>query len=173
MNRVRVLQDRTQATPSLARQLQKTTLVTQVGNVRTKPVKIGFYATVLAIVSSVSVASAIGQSSEFGQGTIVNVQKQNVATPAVRPGANPTDTPLQSHYYRYQVSVQVNCEIYVGRYESELDDLPSELSPNNSVPIRLKKHAMYLDFPGDTLRMRIIHHEVSNGGACGQAAIGK
>jgi hypothetical protein len=148
-------------------------LATQNREWKEKTVKIYYYARILVIVSAVFVASAIGQSSDPRRGTIVNVQKQNVATPAVRLGADPDRTPLQSHYYRYQVSVQLNCEVYVGRYESELDGVPPALGPNNLVPVRLQKHAMYLDFPGDTLRMRIIHHEVSNAGACGQAAIGK
>ena len=80
---------------------------------------------------------------------------------------------MQSHYYRYNVSVQLNCEVYDLRYESEFDDLPSELSANNRVPVRLKKNVMYLDFPGDTMKMRIVRHKVSREGACGQTAVAK
>jgi hypothetical protein len=52
--------------------------------------------------------------------------------------------------------VQLNCEVYDLRYESEFNDLPSELSANNRVPVRLKKNVMYLDFPGDMVKMRIV-----------------
>jgi hypothetical protein len=136
-------------------------------------VKIGFYASMLAAVSAVTIPNAFGQFKESQKGTIVNVQKQDVARPVVRSGADPDRTPLQSHYYRYDVSVQLNCEVYVGRYESVLDDLPSALSPNDPVPIRLEKHVMYLDFSGDAVKMQILHQEVSHAGACGQAALGK
>jgi hypothetical protein len=51
--------------------------------------------------------------------------------------------------------------------------LPSALSPNNSVPIRVRKHVMYLDFPGDTVKMQIVHHQVSHELACDQAASAK
>jgi len=47
------------------------------------------------------------------------------------------------------------------------------LSPNNRVPVRLKKHAMYLDFPGDTVKMQIVHHKISHEAGCGQAALAK
>jgi hypothetical protein len=134
---------------------------------------IGLCVSILAAVSAVTVPCAAGQSEQSEEGTVVSVQKQNVATPSARTGADPARTPLQSHYYLYNVSVQLNCKVYVGRYQSELDDLPSALSPNNSVPVRLKRHVMYLDFPGDTVKMQIVHHEVSHEGACEQAALAK
>ena len=127
---------------------------------------------ILAAVSAMTVPRITAQSTQSQEGTIVNVQKQDVATPSVRDGANPTRTPLQSHSYRYDVSVQLNCEVYSLRYESELDDLTSELSANNRVPVRLKNNVMYLDFPGDTLKMRVIHHKVS-GTACQQSGTAK
>ena len=128
---------------------------------------------ILAIVSAVPIPYAVGQFKQFQQGTIVNVQKQDVSTPPVRTGADPVRAPLQSHYYLYNVSVRLNCELYVGRYESELDDLPAELSANNSVPVRLMKHTMYLDFPGDSVKMWIVRHKVSQEAACDQTASAK
>ena len=135
--------------------------------------KLGLCVSILAVVSAVTVPYATGQSKQSPQGTIVQVQKEDVATPPVRAGANPVRTPLQWHYYRYDVSVQLNCDVYVGRYETELDDLPSALSPNNSVPVRLEKHLMYLDFPGDSVKMQIVRHKLSTAGACGQTALAK
>jgi hypothetical protein len=134
--------------------------------------KIGFCAIILAVVGAM-VPFASGQSKAPQQGTITKVEKQDVATPPVRQGAEPVRTPLQSHYSVYNISVQLKCDVYVGRYESELDDLPSTLSPQNSVPVRLDKHVMYLDFPGDTVRTTIVHHEVSREGACAQSAPAK
>jgi len=135
--------------------------------------KIALCVSILAIVSAVTIPSATGQSTQSLEGTIVTVQKQDVATPPVRTGADPVRTPLQSHYYLYDVSVRLNCDVYVGRYESELDDLPSALSANNFVPVRLLKHTMYLDFPGDSVKMWIVHHKVSHEAACDQTASAK
>jgi hypothetical protein len=128
---------------------------------------------IFAIVTTMAITFAVGQSKQPQQGTIVQVRKQDVSTPPVRTGADADRTPLESHYYLYNVSVRLNCDIYVGRYESELNDLPSELSANNSVPVRLQKHMMYLDLQGDTVKMRIVHHQVSDEAACAQSASAK
>ena len=135
--------------------------------------KIVLYVVVLAVVGVVAVSSATGQSKPSQDGMIVNVNKQDVASPPVRAGANPDHAPLQSHSYLYNVSVQLNCDIYVGRYESESDDLPDALSPSNHVPIRIAKHVMYLDFPGEPVKMQIVSHKVSHADACGQAGLAK
>jgi len=135
--------------------------------------KVSLFVVILAVVSAVAVPSAAGQSQPSQEGIIVNVNKQDVATPPVRAGANPDHAPLQSHSYLYNVAVQLNCDIYVGRYESESDDLPDALSPNNHVPIRITKHVMYLDFPGEPLKMQIVRHKVSHADACGQAGLAK
>ena len=127
---------------------------------------------ILAVLSSGAV-SAAAQSTQSEQVTIINVQKQNVETPPVRTGANVDRTPLQSHYYLYNVTVQLNCEVYNLRYESDLNDLPSTLSANNRVPVRLKKNVMYLDLPGDSVRMRVVHHQVNSETACPDTATAK
>jgi hypothetical protein len=127
---------------------------------------------ILAAAGAVTVPHTTAQSTQSREGTIVSVQKRNEASPPVRAGADVGHGPLQSHYYSYNVSVQLNCEVYNLRYESEFNDLPSDLSANNRVPVRLKKNVMYLDFPGDTLKMRIIHHKASET-ACQQSATAK
>jgi hypothetical protein len=128
---------------------------------------------ILAIVSAVPITYAVAQSSQPQAGTIVSVQQQDVSTPPVRTGAEFGRTPVQSHYYLYNVSVRLNCDVYAGRYESELNDLPSALSANNSVPVRLMKHTMYLDFPGNSVKLRIVHHKVSQEAACDPTASAK
>src|ERR1700738_2335442 len=94
---------------------------------RRTSMKISLLIVTLAVVSAIAVPSAICQSKSSQEGVIVNVDKEDVAPPPVRAGANLGRGPLQSHHYLYNVSVQLNCDIYVGRYESELDDLPPTL----------------------------------------------
>ena len=135
--------------------------------------KIALCVGILAAVSAVTVPFSIAQSTQSQQGRIISVQNQNEATPPARAGADVDHAPLQSHYYRYNVSVKLNCEVYNLRYESELNDLPSALSANNRVPVRLKKNEMYLDFPGNTVKMRIINHKANSEAACQQTATAK
>lgn len=146
------------------------------------------FVSILAAVSAVMVPSATGQSLQPHKGTIVDVQKQGVTTPVKTGWINddericnqiggsncaPVSTPLRSNYYRYNVSVKLDCEVYVGHYVSEGDDLRLALSANSPVPVRLEKHVMYIDFPGDTVQMRIIRREASREGACSQTAVAK
>lgn len=135
--------------------------------------KLGLWVRVLVVITTVTLPFTAGQSREFVKGIIVKVEKQNVATPPVRTGAEAVRAPLQWQYYLYNVSVQLNCDVYVGRYESEFNDLPAALSTNNRVQVRLKKHTMYLDFPGDTVKMQIVHHSVSHEGTCEQTGLAK
>ncbi len=44
---------------------------------------------------------------------------------------------------------KVGCGTYVGRYESYIDYLPSAFSANKAIPVRLTKHVMYFDVPGE------------------------
>jgi hypothetical protein len=78
---------------------------------------------ILAAVCAVTVPRTTAESTQSQEGTIVSVQKRNQATP-VRAGAVVGHAPPQSEYYRYDVSVLLNCEVYNLRYGSEFDDLP-------------------------------------------------
>jgi hypothetical protein len=135
--------------------------------------KSGLCVSILTLISAVTVPYATAQSTQSQEGTIISVQKSDVATPPVRAGASPDRTPLQSHYYVYDASVRLNCEVYDARYESELDDLPDSLAANNRVPVRISKNLMYLDFPGYTVKMRIVHHKISRETTCEQTALRK
>jgi len=72
--------------------------------------KIGLCITILAILNAVTVCPLAAQSEQSQEGTIVNVQKQDVATPPVRTGASANRAPLQSHYNLYNVSLQLNLD---------------------------------------------------------------
>jgi hypothetical protein len=105
------------------------------------------------------------QSNAFVQGTVLSVQKEDVQSPQAMGGTNPTDAPLQSTYYAYNVSIHVGCATYVGRYETPFNYFPSAFSPNHSIAVRLTKHVMYFDVPGENeMKMAIVQRKI------GQAA---
>ena len=86
--------------------------------------------------------------------TVVSVA--NHETPSNYAGDSPSDTPLQAEVHSYDIGIQMNCTVYVVRYESALDYLPSVFAPNHAVEVTLQKHAMYVSLPGDReLRMSI------------------
>ena len=99
---------------------------------------------------------AMVQPKDATQGTIVSVQKGTVATPEITGASDATDNPLQTQYYRYDVSVKVGHGFYVGRYESEFNYLSNSLAPNHVVSVRLQGGVMYLDSQGDSLKTTIV-----------------
>ena len=78
-------------------------------------------------------------------GTVVSVV--NHETPN-RDTGNPTDAPLQSQVYSYDIGIQLDCTVYVVRYDTGLDYLPSVFSPHQTVEVNLQKHVMNVNLSG-------------------------
>jgi hypothetical protein len=86
-----------------------------------------------------------GTKQAYRSATVVSVAKHE--TPSNYVG-NPTDAPLQAEVYSYDIGIQLNCTLYVVRYETGLDHLPSVFSPHQTVEVSLQKHVMYVNLPG-------------------------
>ena len=103
----------------------------------------------------------------YVQGTVVRVQQHKVYSPDVMMGgSNPSDAPLTSRSYAYEVSVRVDCNTYVGRYETPFNYLPSAFTTDQPIHVHLTKHAMYFDLPNDPdMKMGIVRRTSE----CGQS----
>ncbi len=74
---------------------------------------------------------------------------------------------MKTQYYAFDISVRVGCGTYVGRYESYIDYLPSAFSANKAIPVRLTKHVMYFDIPGERdMKMGIVHRKIDQEFPC-------
>ncbi len=106
-------------------------------------------------------AAKQSRSDSYVQGTVVQVKKQKIYSPDTTiGGSNPSDAPLTSRYYAYEVSVRVDCKTYVGRYETPFNYLPSAFTPDQPIQVRLTKHVMYFDLPNDPdMRMGIVRRK--------------
>jgi hypothetical protein len=91
--------------------------------------------------------------------TVVSVKKHVSASNYV--GDNPSDAPLQARDYSYDIGIRLDCDVYVGRYESAIRYLPSVFAPNHEVDVRLRKHVMYISLPfsDDEVMMGIVGHK--------------
>jgi hypothetical protein len=103
--------------------------------------------------------AAQAYSAEFVRGTVVRVQKHKTQFPEYTVGgSNPSDAPLSTSYYSFEVSIRSACTIYVGRYLTPFNYLPSAFTDDKSVSVRLTKHVMYFELPDHPdLRMGIVH----------------
>jgi hypothetical protein len=97
------------------------------------------------------------KGDEQVHGKIVAAEKRRVESPDYPVGgSNPSDAPLTSRYYEFEVSIRVACTTYVGTYQTPFNYLPLAFNPNQSIAFRLTKHVMYFDSPGvEDIRMHI------------------
>ncbi len=111
------------------------------------------------LVAAPTVSAMAVNSNEWVQGTVVQVQKHRLESPAYQFGSsNPADAPLATRYYAYEVSIRVACKTYVGRYNTPFNYLPSAFTADQPIQLRLTKHVMYFELPdGWDLRMGIVH----------------
>jgi hypothetical protein len=123
-----------------------------------------------AALPALHASSVAVHSKQYLQATILSVQREELEE-ASRVGDNPSDTPSRSQAYAYDVVVRVSCGTYVGHYESPYDYLPSAFSPNRQVQVRLTKHVMYFNLPGDReMEMNIVRHQTERGVSCATSA---
>jgi hypothetical protein len=94
---------------------------------------------------------------QYQTATVVSVDKHVSQSNYI---GSPSDAPLQAEDYSYDIGIRLNCNIYVGRYESATNYLPSVFSPKRSVDVRLQKHVMYVSLPESDreVKMGIVGH---------------
>jgi hypothetical protein len=103
-------------------------------------------------------------SRRFQNATVVSVQKYDPYIPRRR---NPSDAPLASTAYDYDISIRLNCSVYVGRYESAIDYLPNAFAPNQPIEISLQKHLMFVRLPGTReIKMGVVRRYAVSGNSC-------
>jgi hypothetical protein len=90
--------------------------------------------------------------------TVVKVEKYEVPSNYV--GGSATDAPLQPEVYAYDIGLKVNCDVYVGRYQSATDYLPSIFARNHEVDVRVQKHILFVSLPDSDrdVKMGIVSH---------------
>jgi hypothetical protein len=121
------------------------------------------------LVLLISLHARAKQTTEDGYqtATVVSVKKHVSASNYA--GDNPSDAPLQSRDdYEYDIGIRLNCNVYVGRYESATRYLPSVFAPNHEIDVRLRKHVMYVSLPfsDDEVMMGIVGHRRAKDEVC-------
>ena len=105
------------------------------------------------------------KAKEQVQGQIVEVQKRRVQSPQYTVGgSNPSDAPLVSRYYEFQVAIRVGCMTYIGSYDTPFNYAP--FTADQRIAFRLTKHVMYFNVPDTAgIRMHIVHRQNECGNA--------
>lgn len=123
---------------------------------------------ITVVMSGLTAFAKNKQPDTLTQGTVVSVDREEVSSPN-QCCYTGTDTPLQSTYYAYKVSLHVGCVTYDGEYDTPFDYFPSAFSSGKTLQVRLAKHEMYFDVPGDSnLKMNIVHRSKDRTAACSE-----
>jgi hypothetical protein len=98
--------------------------------------------------------------------TVVSVDKH--VSRSNYAGDSPSDAPLLAEDFSYDIGIRLNCNVYIGRYESATDYVPSVFAPHHTVNVLLQKHFLYVSLPdGDReVKMGITSHHLLKGNQC-------
>jgi hypothetical protein len=104
--------------------------------------------TLLVLVSGLLLTSVHATTKpEYQTATVVSVESRAIPSPYV--GNGPSDAPLLSEVYGYDIDIRLGGTVYRTSYESTSADLPPVLVANHSVEVSLKRHVMCVELPGD------------------------
>ncbi len=127
-----------------------------------------YVCSICALVLSVFVCFATAQQKKdtgVQNATVVSIEQYT--PPSNYVGDSPSDAPLQANGSSYDVRIRLNCDVYVGRYETATGYVPSAFAPNHPVNVRLARHEMYVTLPtGDQVEMGIVSHKHDKQQAC-------
>lgn len=110
------------------------------------------------------IVSLNASTRQFQKATVVRAQKSYPDRP--RYGKR-TDAPPRAAEYDYDISIRLNCSVYVARYISSFDYLPTVFAPTHSIDVSLDKHVLYVVIPGTgEVKMGIVQRNSEPGDPC-------
>lgn len=123
-----------------------------------KRMKIYSSPVVLLTLALISVLSR-AETRPWQTGKILAVEKHEPEILCCHSG---TDTPLQSNVVDYDITVQIEDTIYLGRYQTWTGYLPTAWVKDHLVDSRVEKHFVYLKTPaGEEMRLSLLSRKHS------------
>ncbi len=111
-----------------------------------------------------SAVSLNASTREFQKAVVVSVEKYEPPTALHR---KVTDAPDPSSEYDANVSIRLNCVVYLGRYKSAIDYLPGVFAAGQSVEVSPEKPWLYVKVSGTgEVKLRIVRRRPIAGGSC-------
>jgi len=82
---------------------------------------------------------------QFQRAVVLRVDE---STPTLPNRRRLADSPTPPTVYDFEVSLRVNCVVYVGFYQSAIDFLPSAIVVDHSVEVSIEKHFIHIKVAG-------------------------
>jgi len=105
------------------------------------------------------------KKANYQNATVVSVNKHNSVSNYA--SGDSVDAPLRAADNSYDISIRLNCDLYVGRYRSSINFVPPEVSANQPVQVLMQGHVMYVTYPNQSRQMKmgiVSHKHVTDGG---------
>jgi hypothetical protein len=101
---------------------------------------------------------------QYQKAVVVSAEKHEPVTPH---RSKATDAPDPGTEYDYDISIRLNCSIYVGRYRSSVEYLPAVFAPNQPVEVSLEKQLLYVRDPSSRdIKMSVVRRHQESGDSC-------
>jgi hypothetical protein len=108
---------------------------------------------------------AMASTPQFQKAVVLRVDK---STPTLPNRRRLADSPPPPTVYDFEVSLRMNCVVYVGLYQSAIDFLPSAIAANQSVDVSIEKYLMRIKVAGGReITMERIWRYRESKGSCG------
>jgi hypothetical protein len=121
----------------------------------------------LCLFGLLAVSCAANAKTDPAQQSAIVMRVQKLDADSSFAGSNPTDAPLRSEVYQYDVWLKVDCTIYVGRYRSSFDQPPLVFAPERHMDLRVEKHVLYASVPGGgDAKLSVLRHGPASAGLC-------
>jgi hypothetical protein len=111
-------------------------------------------------------SSVLSNSSarQFQTAVVLSVQNHE---PEVSYHRKVTDAPAPPSEYDADVSIRLNCVVYLGRYKSAIAYLPGVFVSGQSVEVSPEKPWLYVKVPGTgEVKLRIVRSDPDARGSC-------
>lgn len=106
------------------------------------------------------------EKAGYQTATVMSVEPVESGNPNYG-GGNPSDAPTAAQEFAYNIRLKVDCTMYMGRYESATNYVPTAFKPQGSVDVRIAKHWMYVSLPMDQeVKLGLMNRHALPGGAC-------
>lgn len=111
--------------------------------------------------------TSLNASRQFQKAVVMRVEKSEPTLPY---RGRRADSPPPPTEFDYQLTLRVDCQVYVGFYQSAIDYLPSTITRDQSVEVSVERHVMRVRVPsGGEIRMGIVRHYSVSTGSCSSA----
>lgn len=78
-----------------------------------------------------------------------------------------TDAPDALTEFDANVSIRLNCVVYLGRYKSAIDYMPSVFAPEQAVEVSPEKNFLFVKVPGNgDVKLRIVRRDPAPANTC-------